>query len=315
MSYIIKMGYDEYQDLSYNMYIDTSYKSALKAAILAPSIFMKNINNFEVTFDAIIHHLELALAKATNQGEIELVQLLAQELFHGHIFLVEQKIEHLKVLNQRGLIDKIGSFFKGESIEEAPFTMPSGIGGFAKNVFDQNVYLIVISYFEKLHMDWKISQKSNFFYIQLARIYRKMIASKVYNPNFNLISNTIDRNKNEIANSIIAQSDWDESVEFLAALEYRKPFNFNSLRNTIFNGYRKYFRWKSISSTYFFYCTIFFGAIFAFIKCMLSELGNFEKTLVSIIILITLIFFYRFEHRVIGLKTRIKKRVEELRTT
>ena len=312
----VDLGYDEYQDVSALMYSDTSYLPALKAAILAPSVFLKDINNFEVTFDAVIHHLEVAFSKAKEVSDIELVKRVAQELFHGHIFLIEQKINYQKALNQRGLMTKIGDLFKGKSsLEEPPFKMPPGLVAVSsKALLKVEAAVFLADYFERLYTEWKISKKREFFYVQLARTYRKVIVSKIYDAQYSLINNTIDRNKVDIINAIIAQQDWDEGIEFVASLDFRKPtFKYSTLKNTFYRGYKKYCMSRNVTSTYFFIGSILISNILLILYSLSKSLGTFSNAMIIILIILLSVFLIRYEHRSLLLRYKISQRVKEMK--
>jgi len=311
MSEQIEWSYNEYQEVSVQMYHEQSYIPALKAAILAPSVFLKDLNNFEVTFDIIIHHLEFSMSKANTDSERNQVQRIAQELFHGHIFLIEQKLNYLKALAARSAGQKIKAIFEG-NIPEPDFILPAAMIINATTFLSAETAILLGAYFEKLYSQWKISLKSHFFYVQLARTYRKIIASSVYNKDFTLIDNTIDRTKLDIVKGIIALREWDEGVEFMAYLEYRKPFNYSILKGNFYRGYRKYFMIRNILSTYFFFSFIIITSLVLLIWLAFQHLGEGLTAFAIFTIIFLSIFFIRYEHRLIFLKYRIRQRIKEI---
>jgi hypothetical protein len=313
-SYEIDLMHKQYQDNYFRITQSDSYLPALKAAILAPSIFLKNIQDFEATFDSIIHHLELALSKAKNEFEAQEIKRIAQELFHCHIYMIEQKINYLKALANQHIGQKIKTLFTGNSsIAEPPFQLSGNIIAITTQILNIQAASFITEYFQRLYAEWKVDRKSLFFYVQLARTYRKIVASNIYSKQFSLINNTIDRNKFEIIRAIVNTNEWDEGVEFIASLEHRKPFHFSMLKSQFYRGYRKYFMKRNLFSTYLFFCALLFLSVYLIILCVTqAEWSTTMKTMSFFAILFLAVFFGRYEHRLIPLKIRIRQKVKEI---
>lgn len=308
-------SYQQYQEAALVLYSSSDYLPALRAAVLAPSVFLKDISNFEVTFDSIIHYLEIALSKVQNAEQKALVQRTAQELFHGHIFLIEQKISYLRALSQRNVGHKVKDFFKGQSsIPEPDFMPPPGMTVVAAQVLKVEVALFLLNYFQKVHAEWKVNRQANFFYVQLVRSYRKIVDSAVYDAQYTLLHHTVDRNKKEIVKAIVALKEWDEGVEFIASLAYRQPFNFGSLQNDLYRGYRYYCMKRNVAATYLFWCLNIFIAMILLAWGALQDWQGSTKVLFTLIVLFPMICMIRYEHRLVGLKLRIARRIKQLKT-
>ena len=212
-------------------------------------------------------------------------------------------------------VRKSKDFFKSgdnKSVQESEFIMPPGLAVTSKIFIKAEVALLIAEYFERLHTEWKIAKKQNVFFVQLARTYRKILASKIYSADYGLIDNTIDRNKIDIIAAIVTQNDWDEGIEFMATLDFRKPaFNYSVLKSNFYRGYRKYCINQNTNSTLFFYSAVLIPAILLFVWCARQEDWDYSvKVICGFALLFLSISLMRYEHKVILLKLKIKERTK-----
>lgn len=219
---------------------DSTYDSNFKAAILAPSVFLKKPEDFESCFDSIIYHLDTAIEKCHSDPEAtKVIQHIAQILFHSHIDMIQKWIDYLIEENKRSFVDKIF----GNKIEVPQFVMSAILYTSIQAKFGIELANLLLAYFKYLYESWRINKQMSFFYLKIAKVFRKIVSSKSYNPNIKYIKNVIDTNKTSIAYAFIETSEWDEAVEFLAYLEKYQPYHFKHTKKIIIDGYLNDYRY------------------------------------------------------------------------
>lgn len=242
MSNIVKYGFDEYQEVANTAINDETYKSDLKAAILAPSIFLQSPKNFETCFDKIVYHLENAIDKCDNPKDKQKIQLFAQEIYHGHIFIIKSKVDFLIEKNNEGFLTKIDNFFKkvfGGYVKEHTVQLPSTISDFLQTEYGPEAVTLMVEYFRVLAKNTKLNEELNLFYIQMFRTYRKVIQTNIYKKDTRLMVNTIKSNIDNINNAISITQTWDEAPHLIAFLNCFAPDEFENTKGNIRESYIK----------------------------------------------------------------------------
>lgn len=219
---------------------DSTHDSNFKAAILAPSVFLKKPEDFESCFDSIIYHLDTAIDKSKNDNETtKIIKHIAQILFHSHIDMIQKRIDYLVKENNRSFIDKIF----GNKIELPQFIMSAMLYTSIEMKFGIELANLLVAYFKYLHESWKINNQTSYFYLKIAKVFRKILSSKSYDPNIKYIENVIDTNKTNIAYAFVQTNEWDEAIEFLAYLEKYQPYHFKYTKKIILDSYLQNFQY------------------------------------------------------------------------
>ncbi|MFZ5909169.1 MAG: hypothetical protein ACOYYU_04055 [Chloroflexota bacterium] len=245
---------------------DPSYKSDLEAALLAPVAFLRNPDTFEVTFDAIIHHLDEALKKAASEEAKYSIQRTAEELFHSHVYIIEAKINYIKEMKNRTWLVKIKDFIKGTTSLLDMIDIIGLVASYVPKIAD-----LLVAYFEKLALEWKIKQQEEFFYNQLGNVYQKILNSQCFTGQHALLQNTFSRTKpmvlpqvihkkglaaainlmefdkfeselqesaNIIFQTLIVDKNWEGIINFASLIKPKKLVNYGEMENNILRSYK-----------------------------------------------------------------------------
>lgn len=189
----------------------TSSQSDLRAAQLAPVLFLERSAHFEFVFDRIIHHLHQSLAKASNDTERAMVERVGEELFHQHLYLVVAHIENLRQRANRNLFQRIRDFF-GTANDAAKMAPLGGRMVVAKLLPD--AVAVLQAYFTKLVTEWTLQRDEAVFYRQVARLLRKMADAEITTGRLTLLRNYYLGQKNLLLPLVVTH----ENVECAIAL-------------------------------------------------------------------------------------------------
>lgn len=235
-----RFGQLTYSKVSLLAISDSTYKSDLQAALIAPTIYLKSPKDFEICFDKIMYHLENAMLKCTDSEERTRVQLLAQEIYHGHVFIIRSKIEYLITKNNEGVWIKLDNFFKkifGAEVAVHTVRVPYSLQSLLMKEFGYDAVQLITEYFRVLAENTKLNNELNIFYIQMFRTFRKIIQTEAFKYEKRLIVNTIASNIDNIYNSIIIQEKLDEIPHFVAFLNAFYPDEHDSNKRRLRNIY------------------------------------------------------------------------------
>ena len=122
----IEIASREYFEAAQRALGSSSPESELKAAQLAPALFLRKNTHFEYVFDLIMHHLHETLAKAVTTEEQALISRLGEEMFYHHMYAVVAAIDFAREKANRSFFDTVGSWLGcNSSPTTCPLTKPS----------------------------------------------------------------------------------------------------------------------------------------------------------------------------------------------
>jgi len=259
----------KYSELAHSARTDKTYLSDYQAAFHAPAAFLQNPSNFEATFDKIIFHLDAAFKKTGNEDEKTLISRVAEELFNDHIYIIQARIEQLKVENNKGFLEKLF-----ENLKNIGNKVSSLVGlskGAAVAQISSEAIDLFKAYFDFLATKWHLEREESFFYNQLASVYAKILDSACFSNEFGLLRNTFSRNKEDIlrfttlqkgltaalnltkydrtqtelmdsaraiSRTLIARGDFQSVVDFLKMVKEKQLPNFIELKREAIESYR-----------------------------------------------------------------------------
>lgn len=189
----------------------TSFQSDLRAAQLAPVLFLERSTHFEFVFDRIIHHLHQSLAKAADDAERARIERVGEELFHQHLYFVVAQIENLRQRANRNLFQRIRDFFgsASNSAQAAPIA-----GRLVLVDLVPDAVAVLEAYFTKLVTEWTLQRDEAVFYGQVARLLRKMASAEISTGRLTLLRNYYLGQKNLLLPLVILH----ENIECAMAL-------------------------------------------------------------------------------------------------
>lgn len=234
--------YQQYEELSFTAHTDRTYQSDLAAALRAPSIFMRNPDNFEVAFDAILHHLDKAIKKANSHHDKQIIQESAQEIFFSLVHIIEQKIAYVNEKARENVFKKAYTFLTKSIAQYFTSTnMPQLFFRLAPDAVD-----LLADCLNDVITKWKAKEQENYFNVQLCNVYQKIISSRCFGGEYTLLRNTFSRQKEVVLPMTIANkgltaalnlTQIDETLENGATGE--KAISFRIICNTLI-GYRRW---------------------------------------------------------------------------
>jgi hypothetical protein len=269
---------------------------------------MITIEDFEPSFDAVRFHLDIALNNAPSDREVAQVQQVAQQLFNLYTQLVVRMINQTKQGNSDLFLNKIRS---GQSFPELvkEFQLVDCIVIVALDTLGNSI----VGFVQKLFRDGQLSKRASGFYLQLARSYRKLLSSRIYSSKYDLIENAIDRQALDILNGIIALKEFDEAVEFVALLKNRKAFQADRAEQALIEGYRRSLMTGLKGMTRLLaYAYINFLLVCMMMGILIAMIFNQAYIILLVADVLAIRYFWRFGPKISALRSRIRRRVNEI---
>ena len=187
-SQIIKSEWAEYHnrylELTREAAISTSHEPHFEAALLAPTLRLMNLRDFESTFDQILFHLENAYERAPDEETRTGIRASTQLMVESHLNIIENWITRTQsrittglALNTRDLAGLAMRVVRSGG-QELP------IAAFQK---------VLGAYLFQLSKRRVTKKEVTGFYVQLVHLYNKVLNSPLYTPDQRLLMNSFLR--------------------------------------------------------------------------------------------------------------------------
>ena len=233
---LIQWGNKEYNNLQLEALDDYTHQSDFKAAMLAPALFLKSPKDFENVFDRIIYHLECAINKSSTVEDRDKIQHLAQLLFHTHVIIIQKKVEYIIQKNNEDLWTKLDHLLFGGGKAVVP-TVP-GLERVIVIEFGVETMNLISAYIKSLFAKIKLNKELDLFYLQMFRVFRKIISTNIYKQDLSLMIHTIKSHERQIFESIIKQGViWDDAIQYIAFFESTTPDEYMARTKYFRNAY------------------------------------------------------------------------------
>ncbi len=278
----ILQHFSAYQELAVAARNDRSHESDLKAALEIPSIFLTGVDRFEATFDGIIHHLSEAKRKATTDHDVDIICRTAEEMMYMHVIAIDERISLLKEENNRSFFVKVREFFTGtkSALEVSALARAGGaasqVSAFA-TTFAPGVLDLLFAYYQKVSRDSQLASDEQSLYLQIGKVYRKMLSSGCYSGKFSLLKNVFDTHRVEVivatashsvqaavdlttlardreaeieiliiaSHGIAQRGERDRLIEFLIKIERKHEEHLSRMKSYIAQRYGEYVKLQS----------------------------------------------------------------------
>ncbi|MEI6056348.1 MAG: hypothetical protein WCR55_09860, partial [Lentisphaerota bacterium] len=186
----------------------------IEAAVAAPSLFLKNPDNFEATFDIIINHLTSALEKSRDDDSIAIVRHTASDLIYAHVYILEDLINRAERESKKSWLQKVGDVLSGLVKDIFSYGI---LGGLAAS--SPEIAATVKLYFDNLYKNWLIITQKEELYIQMGNMFMKVFKTDLIVDKSNLSIATFKRTKERIFTHQIAKGQLDNALRLATTVE------------------------------------------------------------------------------------------------
>jgi hypothetical protein len=180
--------HNRYLELTREAAVSTSHEPHFEAALLAPTLRLMNLRDFESTFDQILFHLENAYQRAPDEAIRSGIRASTQLMVESHLNIIENWISSTRsriteglALNTRDLAGLVMRVVRSGGQELPVMAFQKVLGAYLFQLSKRRV----------------TKKEVHGFYVQLVHLYNKVLNSPLYTPDQRLLMNSFLRVRDE----------------------------------------------------------------------------------------------------------------------